>query len=205
MTTKHTKHETEGQLILRNFTAELKGISPISFSRHHDTPKVTAKEPADEWEKRTWREKLHYNDESEVFIPPMAFKNGISEAARFLNLKIKGKGNATYTKHFERGIICQVPALLGVNKDDVQSETLFVPSDGKRGGGNRVNRTFPVIPQWNTVAIFQVWDEIIDEEVFRRVLTEFGLFIGVGRFRPQNNGYYGRFIVQSINVEATTI
>jgi hypothetical protein len=210
MTRQSTTQEAKGQetvspLTIRHFTTALEGISPLSFSRHHDTAKTTAKETAAQWEERTWREKLHYNTKGEIFIPPMAFKNGIAEAARFLNLKIPGQKNATYTKHFERGVICDAPAMLGVHKDDVKSETLFLPSDGKRGGGSRVNKTFPVLAQWNATTIFQILDDLIDEDLFRRVLNEFGLFIGVGRFRPQNNGYYGRFIVKNIHVDVQPV
>jgi len=42
---------------------------------------------------------------------------------------------------------------------------------------------------------FYILDEIITKEVFERTLTMAGQFIGIGRFRPQNNGFYGRFEV----------
>jgi hypothetical protein len=41
-------------------------------------------------------------------------------------------------------------------------------------------------------------DETITEEVFKLHLEESGKFIGIGRFRPQNNGFYGRFKVNEI-------
>lgn len=196
---------------IRKFTVDLKGASPLSFSRHHTTPKLTQKETPEQWEQRTWREKLHYNpDTLECFIGPMFFKNGLSEAAKFANIKIPGQRNATYTKHFERGVIVSDPAPLlsnsaVVTKDTVQSETFYVPADGVRGGGKRVDRTFPVVTPWSTTVIFQVWDDVIGEEIFLRILKEFGLFIGIGRFRPQNNGYYGRFTIVDYSVEQQII
>jgi hypothetical protein len=43
-----------------------------------------------------------------------------------------------------------------------------------------------------------VLDETVTEEVFRNVLEQAGAFIGIGRFRPRNNGFYGRFKVEAI-------
>ena len=41
--------------------------------------------------------------------------------------------------------------------------------------------------------------ETITLSVFRKHLEEAGKFIGIGRFRPRNNGFYGRFEVKEIH------
>lgn len=178
-------------------TAELKSISAYSQSRHYKTEKLP-KELAAAYEERTWRDRMHIDAEGFVMIPPMAFKNSIAEAARFLSMQIPGKGKATYTKHFEAGIIVSEPMRLPVKSDQVAGEWLFVPSDGKRGGGSRVEKCFPVIPQWSGRVQFYIVDDIITEEVFAQHLQCAGNLIGIGRFRPRNNGYYGRFQITSL-------
>lgn len=176
----------------------VKGISPYSQSKHHETAKLEKEQP-DDYEKRTWAEKLHYNKEGEVFIPPMAFKNCLSETAKFLGIKIPGRAGSTYTKHFESGILITDPIMIGIHKKDVKSETLFVPSDGKRGGGKRVWKTFPRIDEgWTGKVTVYILDDTITESVFEEHFREAGRFRGVGRFRPANNGYYGRFEVAKI-------
>lgn len=35
----------------------------------------------------------------------------------------------------------------------------------------------------------------VTQQIFEQHLRDAGNFIGVGRFRPRNNGYYGRFKV----------
>ena len=45
---------------------------------------------------------------------------------------------------------------------------------------------------------FFVLDETITEDVFLNHLTQAGQFIGIGRFRPRNNGFYGRFAVDKV-------
>lgn len=182
---------------MRTAIATLKSVSPYSQSKAHFTDKLE-KEGHDEFEKRTWRERLHTTQDGNVFIPPMSFKNCLSEIAKYLGMQIKGKGKSTYTKHFEAGVLVVEPLVLPVKKVDVAGDWLYVPSDGVRGSGKRVMKCFPVIPSWSGDVTFMVLDETITPDVFEKHLREAGSFIGIGRFRPRNNGFYGRFEVQGV-------
>lgn len=182
---------------MKTAIAHLESMTPYSQSRHYEAERLPKESSAD-YEDRTWRERLHANGEGEVFIPPMAFKNCLSEVARFLGKQIPGKGKSTYTKHFEAGVLVMDPLPLGIAKSEVPRETYFVPADGRRGSGKRVTKHFPVIQSWSGNVTFYVLDETITEDVFREHLEEAGKFIGIGRFRPRNNGFYGRFTVKSI-------
>jgi len=176
-------------------TAKLTSLTPLSMSRPHHTPKLE-KEGADEYEKRTWRERLHADDDGMVFIPPMMLKNSVAAAAKFLSIQIKGKGKSTYTKHFEAGVLCLEGIRLPVHKNDVAGEWLYLNADGVRGSAHRVMRCMPCIPKWEGAAKFHVLDDTITSSVFEHHLREAGNLIGIGRFRPRNNGFYGRFAVE---------
>lgn len=177
------------------YSAKLTGITPYSQSRHYTT-EMLDKETHPAYEKRTWRGRMHVDEEGFVFIPPMALKNCLSEAAKFLGIQIPGKGKANYTKHFEAGVMVMQKIPLGLKADEVRGEDLFVPSNGRRGDGSRVTKTFPFIPPgWTATAQIVVLDETVTEEVLQLHLVEAGKLIGMGRFRPRNNGYYGRFTV----------
>jgi hypothetical protein len=182
---------------MKTATVTLKSISPYSQSKHYSVPKLE-KEIAKDYEARTWRERMHFDENESIYIPPMAFKNCLSEAAKFLSIQIPGKGKATYTKHIEAGVLVMDPVPLGLKKEDVPGEWLFVPSDGRRGGGTRVEKCFPRIDEWSGNVTFHVLDETVTEEVFTHHIEEAGKFIGIGRFRPRNNGFYGRFEVENI-------
>ena len=183
---------------MKTAIATLHSISPYSQSRHYDVAKL-AKELPKDYEARTWRERLHVNNDGNVYIPPMSFKNCLSDAAKYLGIQIPGKGKSTYTKHFEAGVLVIDPLVLPLKRDDVPGEWLFVPSDGKRGGGKRVDKCFPTIQEWRGEVTFFVLDETITEDVFLNHLTQAGQFIGIGRFRPRNNGFYGRFAVDGVS------
>lgn len=180
---------------MKTATVTLKSISPYSQARYHNTPMLD-KEGKDDYDKRTWRERLNVDSKGQVVIPPMAFKNCLSEAAKFLSITIKGKGKATYTKHFEAGVLVTDPVPLGIDKSTVGFEDLYVPADGVRGSGKRVMKRFPIIPAWTGEVAFYVIDDTVTKDVFEHHLKEAGKFIGIGRFRPRNNGYYGRFSIE---------
>lgn len=192
---------------MRIATAELESISPYSQSKHYDTDSVprlgratgTDTESSSDYEKRTWRERCHVDESGHLFIPPMAFKNCLSEIAKYLSVQIKGKGKSTYTKHFEAGVMVLEGLRLPIAKDAVQGEWLFVPADGRRGSGKRVTKCFPLVPSWKGAVSFHVLDDVITPEVFEQHLKDAGNFIGIGRFRPRQNGYYGRFKVNTIS------
>lgn len=195
---------------MKTAVARLKGISPYSQSRHYTEPAKGKTESSRDYEARTWRERLHSTEDGRVFMPPMAFKNCLSEAAKFLSVQVPGKGKATFTKHFEAGVLVVDGLILPQKKAEVPGEWNFVPADGKRGGGKRVEKCFPVIHHWEGDVRFIILDETITQTItvgdgettaFEHHLKEAGSFIGVGRFRPRNNGYYGRFIVEGVRWE----
>jgi hypothetical protein len=185
-------------------TVRLKGVSPYGQSRNYvmDVPK-NDKERPDDYEKRTWRNRLHIMKDGpnagHVFIPPMAFKNCLAEAAKYLSMQVPGKGKATYTKYFEAGtLVDPEPIVLPDIAENVESIWLYVPSDGKRGGSKRVWKCFPIINNWEVDVVFHILEESITEEIFLKHIQEAGRFIGIGFFRPRNNGYYGRFSVEKL-------
>jgi hypothetical protein len=188
---------------MRVAVASLESISPYSQSRHYDMPRTsrpngTVTESHKDHETRTWRERCHVDLDGFLTIPPMAFKNCVAEIAKYLGVQIPGKGKSTYTKHFEAGVMVLEGLRLPVKKEDVPGEWLFVPADGRRGSGKRVDKCFPVIHQWRGDVTFHILDDVISPDVFEQHLKDAGNFIGIGRFRPRNNGYYGRFSVKSI-------
>lgn len=182
---------------MKVYIAVLESTAPYSQSKHHQEPKLD-RENAQDYEARTWRSRMHVNDKGEVFIPPMAFKNCLSDAAKFVSIQIPGKGKSTYTKHFEAGLMVLDEVSLGVKINKVEGEWVFVPSDGRRGGTTRVAKCFGKIPSWKASVKIHVIDETITKDVLQKHFEAAGELVGIGRWRPRNNGLYGRFKVLSL-------
>jgi len=59
-------------------------------------------------------------------------------------------------------------------------------------------KCFPVIPRWEGKVEIHVLDDTITSEVLEDHLVQAGQFVGVGSFRPQNRGLFGRFKLVSL-------
>jgi hypothetical protein len=77
----------------------------------------------------------------------------------------------------------------------IQKERVHANADGVRGSGKRVWRNFPRIDEWSGVIEFSVIAPESPKDVFEEMLIYSGLAVGVGRFRPEKGGYFGRFEV----------
>lgn len=183
---------------MRVATTHLQSVSAYSQSKAVSSER-RERESHEEFELRTWKERAHQDPDGICFVPPTAFKNMLSQAAKFTSRKGPSGGKSTWTKNFEAGILVTEGLSLGVHIDDIVGEWLFVPPDGKPGGSRRVWKHFPLFPAWEGVLEWHVVDDLITEEIFLTYLREGGKFIGIGRFRPRNNGYYGRFKVVDIS------
>lgn len=177
-------------MTLRTCTVTVTGASPYSASRAHCAEKLP-KETPDAYEERTWRKKAHVQN-GRVYIPPMAFKMGADRACKMLGRQIPGKGKATYTKFFESGVLVTAPVFIA-DEADIRCERIHANSDGVRGSGKRVWRNFPRIDEWSADVVFTVLADEITPEVFEETIIYSGLAVGVGRFRPEKGGYFGRF------------
>src|SRR5690606_26497400 len=182
---------------MRIVTAHLKSLSAYHQSRPYNVEPLEG-ESKDEYEKRTWRNRCHVTKDGNIFIPPMAFKEAIAEAAKYSGDKIAGKRNATWTKHFVAGVMVQEGPVLPIKAAEVDGTWLYLNADGKKGGGTRVWRCMPTIPEWEATVTYYVIDDIITKDAFEKHLELSGKLIGIGQFRPQKGGYAGRFSVEGV-------
>lgn len=182
-------------------TAKLKSLSPYSQSGFFQSEREEG-ESHDAFEKRCWREKLHVEN-GHVVIPAMAFKQAIDSAAQFVNEKIPGEGRRTWSKVFATGILTPEPVPLKIKPEDVRGEWINANANGKRGSGTRVRRCFPIIDEWTGDLRIVILNPKIEKGIFERVMTAAGRYIGVGRFRVENQGCYGRFEVSISQWEVT--
>lgn len=181
-----------------SYRVHLRGCSAYGQSKALTTPKER-QETHDDHESRVWRERLHVGKDGCVAIPPMSIKFALTAAAKSLGLKIPGKGKSTYTKIFESGVLITDWISLGVKPDDVPAERLFLNSDGVRGSGKRVFRNMPRIEEgWEAEVTIYVLNSLIDEKILREHLEYAGMFVGIGFFRPERGGYWGRFTVEEL-------
>lgn len=177
---------------MKKAVIKLRSTTAATFGKFHQEPKKEKEIPQD-YEERTWKEKAHYTDDDYVKIPGVMIANCIRESAKFMSLQIPGKGKATYTKHFDAGIIPGNDIITKIKKEQVKGVAVHVPSDGRPGGSTRVMKYFPKIENWEGEVTIYIGDDIITKEVFEKVIRNAGSLIGIGTWRPRNRGMNGRF------------
>lgn len=190
---------------MKTLEVVLEGLSSVSFSKQHMEPWLVSgsgapKESHAEYDARTWRSKMHVMSDGRVYITPMALKQAIEGAAKYN--PVKKRGTATWTKNVEAAVLITDEIVIeGLKADDVKSETVMCTGDGKPArysSGSRVPRIFPVVPAgWKAKAKILVLDESIPNEVLEQHLVDSGVFVGIGRWRAEKRGLYGRYRVVS--------
>jgi hypothetical protein len=185
---------------MRTVTIQVKGLTPYSASRPTDLERQKS-ESHEDFDKRIWREKAHFDANGNVFIPGVCFKLALDEVAALLNEKIKGKGNQTYGKVISTGTVAMTDMFIGVKKDQLQPIMIYANLDGKRGGSTRGNRYFPIVTSWIGEVEFHIFNDELPAEIFERYFTQAGLLIGVGRGRPGMKSPAGNGRFQPVKFE----
>lgn len=192
---------------MRVATISIVGLTPYSQSRAYQSERAS-NETHDEFDKRAWKEHQHVDQDGKPFIPAVAILQGMASAASYLGKggDLKKKGSANWAENFRCGLALDKGPRLdpkpGTKTIEPRAEAVYCNADGKRGSGKRVWRTFPVFDEWSATLIVHILDDSIPDEIFTKVVTAFGLFIGVGRYRPGNGGYLGRFTVKKLDIQA---
>jgi hypothetical protein len=187
---------------MRVATLTIVGLTPYSQSRAFRSEKKK-EETYDDFDCRAWPEHLYVNEAGEIFIPAVALIQGFAAAASYLAKggDLKKKGAANWAQNFLCGLAVAEGPTIGVKAKDAIPERVYCHADGRRGSGKRVYRTFPIMHKWSATVVAHILDDSIPEDIFRKVATAFGLFIGIGRYRPQNGGYLGRFTVEKCEIK----
>jgi len=178
----------------------LTGISPYSQSRQHDAPKLQG-ENHEDYDIRTWRNKMNVATRDglpTVIMPAHGIQQSIAAAAKYSKRQIPGQGKATWTAKFKAGIALLEDPSLNLDPASVGAVTISANADGVRGSGKRVTRRFPIMPEWSASFDVYILDPIITQDVFREMVEIAGMFIGFGRFRPENGGTNGRFRIERL-------
>jgi hypothetical protein len=184
-------------LHLRECIISLKSRSTYSPSKQVDRAELGHPgEKPEAFDLRTWKMKAHTNADGMVVIPCMAFKKALTAAASLTQRKIAGKGNQTWAKQVRTGALPTGDLVTNVKIDDVRGEIFQCSATGDASGnGPRVPRKFPMVDAWEGDIRFVLTNAGIEKDIFEEYFNEAGLYIGVGRFRPENGGVNGLFDV----------
>jgi hypothetical protein len=183
---------------MKTYRLRIKGTSALLQTKYNEVEKLS-RETHKDYEERTWQRRLHLNEDGRVIIPAYAFHKALQSIAQYLGIQIPGQGKKTYTAKFKGGVMIDGDLVTNCTKDNVQPHTHLASATGKSvGNQTKVPKTFPCLLKWEAETTIIILDDIITREVLMDHLTQCGLFNGIGAYRPQNGGGFGRFMVESL-------
>jgi len=131
----------------------------------------------------------YINEDNEFYIPKEQIKGALINAGALTKSKV---GNAKKSmKNIVAGMFFIKESTLPLGKDFVIDKRSAVNKNVKA----RVICVRPKWNKWETTFTLQVDNDTITDQTVRKIIEDAGTYIGIGSFRPQNNGEFGRFNV----------
>jgi hypothetical protein len=179
---------------VRAFKVEVEGVSPLLMNRFPiedgldpkaGRPSIAQKDPEAEAEKGAYR-----MPSKELFQPAEHFERSMFGGAKFHKIGRKSAASLVPAGIFvqER----QIPH--GTKEYEIDSRRVVI-----RATGNAVIRHRPRLEKWKLTFHVEVDETIFSKELVLAILTDAGRKVGIGDFRPQKGGPFGRFIVTKFN------
>lgn len=174
---------------MRSIDVTIEGITPLLMHRF-------AQDGADDpGRKRTgvpdWKleaDKAKYTDEKgQLYQPSEHLERAMAIAAS--QFKVQGKRGATYSKLV--GSTIEVHPFTIPHKHQ-QFEVDARPVVVQRA---RIIRYRPRLDTWGLDFELRLLDDQLPLDVIKQVLDHAGIYVGIGDYRPDKKGKYGKFMV----------
>ena len=176
---------------------EITGVTPLLMNRFTEANEVKVSAgtstiqignrgtPRDQAEKKAYKD----NDRN-LFIPGPNIFSCIITAGKFHKVG-KSKVTTMKTSLVPAGLsIRDIVCPLGTKEFEVDSRSVVIPSTGGRVMAHR-----PRLDRWKTRFILDVDTDMFSLEFVRELINDAGRKIGLGDFRPDRKGPFGKFSI----------
>lgn len=178
---------------MKKYEVEIKGISPYlmhKFGLEDSMLKTKPKVGSPDYVEQA-KDVLYTLPNGTIYVPCTQIHGSLMEAGK--QMKVVGKGKATYSKLFGSFVLVSPDAITMENQNWVtDTRAVVVPSTK-----GRIARHRPRFDKWSLKFIIDILDDEISPEVVKEGLERAGSYAGIGDFRPQKKGPFGRFQVTS--------
>lgn len=179
---------------MKKYEVEITGITPLLQNKPAEygfDEQWVEKQATQDWEKEALQ-KVYRDNEGTIYQPSEHIERAIIEAGK--KLKVKGQGKATYSKLFGSMVSVEPDALTHNNQNfEIFKKLVVIPSTK-----GRVMRYRPMLKKWS-LKFFVVTEEEIDGKSIHEALNIAGRISGIGDWRPEKKGKFGKFQVTSFH------
>lgn len=170
---------------------KIEGTTPILFNRFRDVQiEGKSKKRTGAMAESDIEDKL-YLDGQKVLLPSVYLKNCITEASK--QFKIVGKGKSTYSKLVASTVEIE-PFMIELEADKYEIFRISAVNPMTKG---RMMTERPKFTKWKATFELVLNDESVPREVINEILEHAGKYVGVGDWRPQTKGMFGKFMITS--------
>lgn len=177
---------------MKKYEVEIKGITPLLQNKPEEygfDVQWIEKQATTDWEKEALK-KVYRDANGTIYQPATHIERTIIEAGK--KIKMKGRGKATFSKLFGSMITIEPDAIPIINPEfEIHKALVVIPSTK-----GRVMRYRPMFKNWGLKFNILFEDEL-EPEVIKEALEIAGKYSGVGDWRPEKKGKFGKFQVTS--------
>lgn len=172
------------------YDVKIQGITPILFNRFIESSiDSEIKKRAGAVKKSDPEDKLYKTAEGLIYTPSTHIQGMLISSSK--EFKIRGKRTSTYSKLVGSSVDVNPDAIVHKIQTWVPySVSAVVPST--RG---RMMVTRPKMDKWEIEFTLKFNDDDIPVEVIKNILDHGGQYNGLGDWRPEKKGKFGKFIV----------
>lgn len=169
-------------------TATIEGTTSLLMNRFRDAEIEGKSKSKGESKERVITDKLYLTAEGKPYIPSVYFWRALIDAGK--RLQVRGQGKATYSKIV--GSVVEInPEAIEIHGKYVEFRTSAVNPMTK----GRMMVTRPKFDKWSCTFEIAVNGDEISAETLNKLLTDAGQRTGIGDWRPEKKGAYGKFMV----------
>ena len=175
----------------QKYEVKIEGITPLLQNRFAGgEPDTSVKKKASTTKENPVEDTLYKTPDGEVYQPSDCIRQALIEAGKAFK-----KGKSNLSKTFGAFVMVSPEAIVHENqKWTTDRRAVVIPSTKGKVMRNRAR-----FDKWSlTFEITVLDDDEIDKKTITDALNYAGHYIGIGDYRPQKKGMYGRFIVTSI-------
>lgn len=175
---------------MKEYNVEIEGTTSLLFNRFVEASiDSQVKKRSGATKEHKIEDKLYKSEDGKIYTPSTHLMGMLVNAGK--NFKVQGKGKSTYSKLLGSSVEVNPDAI--VHK--IQAWKPFAISAVNPMTKGRMMVIRPMMERWKLAFSVKFNEEDIPTDVMKNILDFGGQYVGIGDWRPEKKGKYGKFMV----------
>ena len=174
---------------MKHYNVVINGTSPLLFNKPAELgfDKTFVEKMASPDHDAEMLQRFYTDKNMNICTPGIHIERSLIAAGK--KLRVKGAGKATYSKIFGSMLSVSPDLIIHQFQEYTVHKSLVVIPSTK----GRILRCRPMLERWQLDFTVSVEEEDISDEVVKEALKIAGKFCGIGDWRPEKAGKFGKF------------